>query len=162
MDAFHGCKLNLWQKKLHGNCRRMRRERLIKSWTQYPTKLQLYVHLLFITETIQVRRTRHAGHCLISGDELTSGIHLWSPSRWRVEAGRPARTYIQQLWVDTGCSLENLPRVMNDRDEWRKRIREIRVGGVTSWDNEIWIYIFNVSLITISLCLHTYTHTKIC
>ena len=33
------------------------------------------------------------------------------------KAGRPARTYIQQLCEDTGCSLEDLPEAMNDRGE---------------------------------------------
>ena len=32
------------------------------------------------------------------------------------KAGRPDRTYIQQLCADTGCSLEDLPGVMDDRD----------------------------------------------
>ena len=36
------------------------------------------------------------------------------------KAGRPARTYIQQLCEDTGCCAEDLPRAMNDREEWRK------------------------------------------
>ena len=35
--------------------------------------------------------------------------------------GRPARTYIQQLCDDTGCSPEDLPEVMNDREKWRER-----------------------------------------
>ena len=29
---------------------------------------------------------------------------------------RPARTYLQQLCADTGCSLEYLSGAMNDRD----------------------------------------------
>ena len=32
--------------------------------------------------------------------------------------GRPARTYIQQLCEDTGCSPEDLPEAMNDREKW--------------------------------------------
>ena len=32
-----------------------------------------------------------------------------------IKAGRPARTYIQQLYVDTECSPEVLPEAMNDR-----------------------------------------------
>ena len=32
------------------------------------------------------------------------------------KAGWPARTYIQQLCVDTGCSPEDLPEAMNDRE----------------------------------------------
>ena len=41
-----------------------------KSWWQHPTRHQLYGHLPPITKTIQVRRTRHAGHCWRSRDEL--------------------------------------------------------------------------------------------
>ena len=38
-----------------------------------------------------------------------------SPHTGRAKAGRPARTYIQQLCEDTGCCPEDLPRAMNDR-----------------------------------------------
>ena len=40
----------------------MLRAILHKSWRQHPTRHQLYGHLPPITKTIQVRRTRHAGH----------------------------------------------------------------------------------------------------
>ena len=50
-------------KKLNGNYTRMLRAILNKSWPQHPTRHQLYGHLPPITNTIQVRRTRHAGHC---------------------------------------------------------------------------------------------------
>ena len=46
-------------------------------------KTQLYVHLLFITKTIQVRRTRHAGHCWRSRNELISDVLLWTPTYGR-------------------------------------------------------------------------------
>ena len=51
------------EKKLDGNYTRMLRAILNKSWRQHPTRHQLYGHLSPITKTIQVRRTRHAGHC---------------------------------------------------------------------------------------------------
>ena len=35
------------------------------------------------------------------------------PAYGRAKAGRPARTYIQQLCEDTGCSPEDLPAAMN-------------------------------------------------
>ena len=82
------------EKKLDGNYTRMLRAILNKSWGQHPTKHQLYGHLPPITKTIQVRRTRHAGHCLKSRDELISDVLLWTPSYGRAKAGRPARTYI--------------------------------------------------------------------
>ena len=63
---------------------------------------QLYGHLPPITKTIQVRRARHAGHCWRSKGELVSDVLLWTPTYGQAKAGRPARTYIQQLCGDTG------------------------------------------------------------
>ena len=119
------------EKKLDGNYTRMLRAILDKSWRQHPTKHQLYGHLPPITKTIQVRRTRHAGHCWRSRDKLISDVLLWTPTYGRAKAGRPARTYIQQLCEDTGCSPEDLPEAMNDREKWRERVRDIRAGGTT-------------------------------
>ena len=121
------------EKKLDSNYTRMLRAILNKSWRQHPTRHQLYCHLPPITKTIQVRRTRHAGHCWRSRDELISDVLLWTPTYGRAKAGRPARTYIQQICEDTGCSPEDLPEVMNDREKWRERVRDIRASGMTWW-----------------------------
>ena len=120
------------KKKLDGNYTRTLRAILNKSWRQHPTRHQLYGHLPPITKTIQVRRTRHAGHCWRSKDELISDVLLWTPTYSQAKARRPAWTYIQQLCEDTGCSPEDLPEAMNDREKWRGRIRDIRAGG-TAW-----------------------------
>ena len=104
-----------------------------KSWRQHPTRLQLYGHLPPITKTIQVRRTRHAGHCWRSKDELISDVLLWTPTHGCARVGRPARTYIQQLCEDTGCNPEDLLEAMNDREKWRETVRDIRAGGATWW-----------------------------
>ena len=114
------------EKKLDCNYTRMLRAILNKSWRQHPTRHQLYGHLPPITKTIQVRLTRHAGHCWRSRDELIRDVLLWTPTHGHAKAGRPARTYIQQLCEDTGCCPEDLPRAMNDREEWRERVRDIR------------------------------------
>ena len=106
---------------------------LNKSWNPHPTKQQLYDHLPPITKTIKVRWTRHAGHCWRSRDELINDVLLWTPSHGQAKAGRPARTYIQQLYEDTGCRAENLPEAMNNKEEWRERVRCIRAGGTTRW-----------------------------
>ena len=121
------------ERKLDGNYTRMLRAVLNKSWRQHPTRLQLYGHLPPITKTIQVRRTRHAGHCWRSKDELISDILLWTPTYGCAKVGRPARTYIQQLCEDAGCNPEDLPEAMNDREKWRERVRDIRAGGATWW-----------------------------
>ena len=121
------------EKKLDSNYTRMLRAILNKSWRQHPTRHQLYGHLPPITKTIQVRRTRHAGHCWRSKDELISDVLLWTPTYGQAKAGWPARTYIQQLCEDTGCNPEELPEAMNNREKWRERVRDIRAGGTTWW-----------------------------
>ena len=112
---------------------RMLRAILNKSWRQHPTRHQLYSHLPPITKTIQARRTRHAGHCWRSRDKLISDVLLWTPTFGQAKAGRPAWTYIQQLCEDTGCSPEDLPKVMNDREKWWERVWDIRADGTTWW-----------------------------
>ena len=121
------------EKKLDGNLTRMLRAILNKSWRQHPTKQQLYGHLPCITKTIKIWWTGHAGHCWRSKDELISNIHPWTPSHGRGKVGRPARTYIQQFCANTGCSFEDLPGAMDDRNEWRERVWEICGGGTTWW-----------------------------
>ena len=119
------------EKKLDGNYTIMLRAILNKSWRQHPTKHQLYGHQPPITKTIQVRRARHAGHCWRSRDELISDVLLCTPTYGRAKAGRRARAHIQQLCEDTGCSPEDRPEAMNDREKWRERVKDIRASGTT-------------------------------
>ena len=152
---------------------RMLRAILNKSWRQHPTRHQLYGHLRPITKTIQVRRTRHAGHCWRSRDELISDVLLWTPTNGRAKTRRPARIYNQQLCEDTGCCPEDLPEAMNDREKWRERVRDIHAASTTWW----WWYCTTLRLlqtstgsikfisvdITLSLSLslsRTHTHTR--
>ena len=133
----YGCTtwtLTEWmEKKLDGNYTRMLQAILNKSWWQHSTRHQLYGHLPPITKTTQVRQTRHAGHCWRSREKLISDVLLWIPTYGRAKAGRPARTYIQQLCEDMGCSPEDLPKAMNDRKKWRERVRDIRASRMTWW-----------------------------
>ena len=116
-----------------------------KSWQQHPTKHQLYGPVPPITKTIKVRRTRHAGHCWRSKDELISDVLLWTPTYGRAKAGRPARTYIQQLCENTGCSLKDLPEAMNDKEKWRESVRVIRASDTTWWWWWWWWTLFQVT-----------------
>ena len=151
------------EKKLDGNYTRMLRAILNKSWRQHRTRHQLYGHLPPITKTIQVRRTRHAGHCWRSRDELIRDVLLWTATHGRAKAGRPARTYIQQLCEDMGCCPEDLPRAMNDREEWRERVRDIRATSAIWWwwcySNLDWYNIFSgrIKIFQISRILIFYT-----
>ena len=117
----------------------MLRAILNKSWRQHLTKQHLYGHLPPIIKTIKIRQTRHAGH----RDELMSDVLQWTPSQGRAKAGRPAWTYVQQLGADTGCSSEDLPKAMDDRDVWQERVRNIRADSATWWRSwYIYIYIY--------------------
>ena len=113
------------EKKLDGNYAKMLWAILNKSWRQHPTKQQLFGHLPPNMKTIQVRRTRHAGHCGSSRDEIISDILLWTPSHGRTKAGRSARTYIQQLCANTGYCLEDLLGAMDDREWWHERVKVV-------------------------------------
>ena len=131
------------EKKLVSNYTRMLQAILNRSWKQHPTKHQLYGHLPPITKTVKVRWTRHAGHCWRSRDELISDVLLWTPLYGWAKAGRPAWTYIQQLCGDTGLNPEDLPGAMNDREEWRERVRDIHAAGTTWW----WLWQVNSKLV---------------
>ena len=52
---------------------------------------------------------------------LVTSVNL---SHGRAGVGRPAISYLQQLFTDTVRCLEDLPEAINDRDEWRERERE--------------------------------------
>ena len=54
---------------------------------------------------------------------ILSDILPWTPSHGQASVGWPAKTYLQQLWVDKGCNLEDLPDAMDDRDGKRERVR---------------------------------------
>ena len=50
-----------------------------------PHKTPTVRHLPPITKSIQVRRTRHAGHCWRSRDELIRDVLLWIPTHGRAK-----------------------------------------------------------------------------
>ena len=97
---------NTYFMSLDGSYRRMLQAILNKSKRQHPIEDHLSGHLPPIRKIIQVRRTRHAGHCWISSNELLSDILLWTPSHGRAKAGRQDRTYKRQLCADTGSNPE--------------------------------------------------------
>ena len=80
--------------------------------------------------------------------EKQGRTHLWctpmDPAYGQAKAGRPARTYIQQLCEDTGCRPEDLPEAMNDRQKWREIVRDIHASGTTWW----WWLCINRSIMT--------------
>ena len=95
----YGCTtwtLTKWlKKKLDGNYTRMLWAILNKSWRQHPTRHQLYGHLPPITKSIQVRRTRHAGHCWRGKDELISDVLLLDHRIWSSKSRTTSSNILQ-------------------------------------------------------------------
>ena len=55
------------------------------------------------------------------------------PSHECANAGWQTRTYRQEFCKDTGCSPEDLPKVIDNRDEWGEWNKEICASSTTSW-----------------------------
>ena len=118
------------EKNLNGNYIRMLRALLNKSWKQHTTKQQLYGHLPPISQTISVRRTRHAQHCWWRYKRcyfmrfctwmrqcwLTSkNLHISVLCIHLMRSGRPAKCNL--LW----------------RGMARERVKELRAISMTRW-----------------------------
>ena len=96
------------------------------SWRQHLTNNELYDGCMKITDKIRERRLKNAGHSWRTKNEVISKVLLWEPTHGKRNQGRPARTFVDQLEEDIGCSKENLPILMADRMAWRKHVMNIR------------------------------------
>ena len=54
-------------------------------------------------------------------------ILIWEPVHGKRSRGRPCRTYVQQLLEDTSLDINCVEEMMEDREVWRKLVKEIRV-----------------------------------
>ena len=127
------------EKKLDGNYTRMLRAILNHSWRQHPKKQQLYGHLPTMTKTIKIWRTRHAGHCWRSRDNLISDVLLHMNEQR------------QEVQLDTGCTL----RIC--RKQWtigRCGERVSVISTLIAW-HDIYICVCVCVHVYISICLCT-------
>ena len=99
----------------------------------HSTKYQLYGHLPPISQIIQVRQTRQGSLYWWSKNRFLRDVLLETPTHGRTSIDKPARTYIDQLSVDTGSCLEDLQRAMGEKDNWAERFRELRDICMLSW-----------------------------
>ena len=129
------------EKKLEGYYTRMLWTILYPPCKQHHIKQRLDGYLPPITKTIQFRRTKHVGPCWRSWEELKRDVLRCTTSHGGAKAGCSVRIYIEQRFVDTRCSLENLPEAMDDREGWRERARDTHADGATWWWY-IYIYIY--------------------
>ena len=80
------------------------------SWKDHPSNHEVYGNMPKITEVIRERRVRLAGHSFRNKNELASDLLLWAPEHGQRRRGRPYKSYIDQLIVDCGHTLEELPQ----------------------------------------------------
>ena len=93
----------------------MLRAILDKSWKQHTTKQHLHGH------SSQKLPNKPCGTLL----KMEGRSSVDSLTHERASIGRPARTYLHQLCADSICNLEKLLGVMDDRDGWKERVKEI-------------------------------------
>ena len=75
--------------------------------------------VLPISQTLQVRRI-----IILSTSGMVGEIFQYTPKYRRNSIGRPARSYIHQLFADTRCRLEDPPGVISYKEEFE--VRELR------------------------------------
>ena len=114
------------EKKLDGTYTRMLRAILNISWKEHPTKFRLYGNIPPLTSIIRIRRTRFAGHCYRSEEEIVKDVLLWTPNHGTTKIGRPRKTYVKQLCDYTGLTTEEPKRAMKDRMTWKKIVESAR------------------------------------
>ena len=129
------------EKKLDGNYTRMLRAILNKSWRQHTTKHQLYGHQPSITKTIQVRWTRHTGHCWKSRDDLISNVLLWTPHM----AGQKQDDQLEHIYSSSERIRDVTLKTCQRR--WTIGRSGERGSGIsvlaTRLHDDIYIYIYN-------------------
>ena len=101
----YGRWLNIWRKSFIASTQECCEQYWASPGANTPQNSS-YTATYHHNENIQIRRNRHAGHCWRNKDEPLSDILQWTPSHGWAKAGRPARTYIQQLCGDTDIALK--------------------------------------------------------
>ena len=112
--------------KLDGVYTRLLRAATNTSWETHITNQQLYGKIPKLSTTICRRRLRFSGHCFRSKNEIIHKVILWEPKHGKRYRGRPYTTYIDTIENDTGIKRENLPAVMEDRNQWKVVVENAR------------------------------------
>ena len=68
-----------------------------------------------VSEDIRKRRLKFTGYCFWDTRECIRHFLFWEPPHDSKSLGRPARTYVDCLMNDTGCSVVKLKHCMLDR-----------------------------------------------
>ena len=109
---------------------RLLRAALNISWKSHTTNEELYGNIPHVSQTIQARRLKLAGHCVRHDDEVASKLVLWKPTHGRNNRGRQRTTYTDTLLMDVGAAnINELKSMMLDRDLWREEVAWVQAGA---------------------------------
>ena len=86
------------EKRIDGCYTNMLRMVLGVRWDQKLTNKQLYQELPPVTRKIAERRLKLAGHCVRHPELSASTLVLWQPTRGTASVGKPAYTYVGNLY----------------------------------------------------------------
>ena len=106
-------------KALDGCYTRMLRAALDISWKSHIRNREFYGDLPKITAKISNRRLQFAGHCKRRKGSVVSNLITWQPTHGKRAAGRPTKTYVDQLQADTGYTTGEIESCMENRNLWR-------------------------------------------
>ena len=95
---------------------------------QHPTKHQLYGNLPLITKTI--RKLVEPDTQGTAGEARTNSSVMYSYGPPDM-AKQKQDDQLEHTCEDTGCSPEDLPEAMNDREKWPENFRDNRDSGTT-------------------------------
>ena len=111
-------------KRLDGLYTRLLRFALNVTWKDKWTNKRLYDGLPKLSEKLQERRMKLAGHLVRHPEEAAHDIVLWEPLHGDPKRGAPTMNFVKQLKRDTGLeSVAEIKAAMLDRDGWRDRAR---------------------------------------
>ena len=102
-------------------------------------------------ESLRIRKLQFVGHSLRGKEELISKYLLWEPKHGRRNTRTPSTTYLDQLKRGTDLRMKELKNIMEDREEWKKLVGDVRVRSKLIDFIEILPFIMTVSAISSAL-----------
>ena len=139
------------EKKPDGNYTRMLCAVSNKSWKQHSV-WPLTSHLTNHPSKMNKTWLWWCGHFWRCKDRLISNVLFLTPAQGHPSVGWLAKTYLHQLCVDTGCSLEDLPGAMDDRD---------RESGTLCYLHNLMMMIYIYIYIYICVCVYVYMYVSL-
>ena len=114
-------------KRIDGCYTRLLRMALNVSWKDKLNNSILYNGLSRISEVIQERRLKLAGHLMRHETEMAHKLVLWEPTNGRARRGRKTITFVDNLREDTGLNdATEMTTMMLNRDVWREKAKKSR------------------------------------